>query len=96
MKKTQARKSTRFKPELSSVAQLCTGSLKKNFSEDFASLVLSESYTGCSVVVVNAPAFRVGSQLRVKTGALAPLLAEVRWVIPLDENIQKVGFMYLE
>jgi len=90
------RKSTRFKPEKCTTAYLCVGSLRKAFSEDFASLLLSESYTGCSVVVAHAPAFRIGSQLRVKVGALAPLLAEVRWAIPLDENIQKVGFMYLE
>jgi hypothetical protein len=95
-KKLYARKSVRFNPAPGTAAQVCYGPTSKKFTPDHVALVLSEAYRGCSIVLALAPELAVGDKVRVKLGELAPLLAEVCWVILLDEKIQKVGFKYLE
>lgn len=96
MKKTSARKSIRFSPDSGSLAEIAFGPVAKAFKAQHHALVLSESATGCSILVAFAPDVSVGDRLRLKVGNLSPLLAEVRWVVPLDEQIQKIGFMYLQ
>lgn len=93
-RETKQRKNIRFNPDQGAVAQVCFGT--KTFKPDHHALILSESYRGCSIVLTLAPDVAVGDRLRIKVGNLAPMLAEVRWVIPLDDEIQKIGFMYLQ
>ena len=96
MKKAHSRKSVRFSPDPGAVAHVCFGPISKTFNPEHNALILSESYKGCSVLLALAPDIAVGDRLRIKVGNLAPMLAEARWVVPLDDQIQKIGFMYLQ
>jgi hypothetical protein len=90
------RKNTRFKPDPGTYAEVKFPAKGKSSAPNYSGLVLSEAFGGCSMVLVYGPNLANGDQCNVKVGNLTPLLAEVRWVIALDENIQKVGFKFLE
>ncbi len=96
LKKKYSRKSVRFTPDPGLVAQICFSPKTKTFKAEYSALILSESYRGCSLLIALAPDIAVADRLQIKVGELGPLLAEARWVIQLDEHIQKVGFMYLQ
>jgi hypothetical protein len=90
------RKNTRFDSEVNTLAEIDLQKNKK-FYPTITALVITESYSGCSAVLVNAPILVVGQKCLVKVGLMKEALkAEARWVIQLDEHIQKVGFQYLE
>jgi len=89
------RKSTRFSPEPGTMARVTFGKETKS-KREFPALVVSESYGGCALVLANTPPLGLGNRLEIQVGTLAPLVAEVRWVIALDEHIYKAGFAYLE
>jgi hypothetical protein len=69
---------------------------KKDFNPEFRALVVTESFKGCSLVIVNALLFVKGDKVKIKVGDLSPLVAEIRWSVELDDGIQKLGLMFLE
>jgi hypothetical protein len=106
IKKTAPKKKTAFKkrsairftPDLGTIAQLELLNLKKvqNFGTEITALVLEESYRGCGLALPLSEALQVGDKVKVRIGAGAPLLAEVRWRTELDSQIMRIGLMYLE
>jgi hypothetical protein len=88
------RKGIRFSPEPGTLAEFTYLGLDEKFKAQYAGLVISESSTGCSLVHTGAP-LKVGDEITIKVGSLAPVASEVRWVIQLDEKIQKAGFQFL-
>ena len=59
-------------------------------------LVIDEALDGCGLVVVNNKILAEGDICLVKVGMLDPLIGEVRWLRELDEEVHKIGIMYLE
>jgi hypothetical protein len=96
MKKTYKRKNTRFPSPAGTLAKIEFQQGKADKKIVYIAQVITESFNGCSCVVIRAHDLIVGDLCRVKVGALPMLTAEIRWVIPLDDEIQKVGFMFKE
>ena len=67
-----------------------------NSEKQFYALVTTEAYGGCGVVVNADEDWKPGLKCLVEIGKLSPLVAEVAWVRPIDEEIVRVGFRYLE
>lgn len=66
------------------------------FSPAITALVVDESFRGCGIVTVQRHTIQVGDRLWIKTGPLAPLPAEVRSRLKLDEAVTRLGIMYLK
>ncbi len=90
------RKGVRFFSDPGTFALIDIRPKKKDFAPEFRALVVTESFKGCSLVIVNALLFVTGDKVKVKVGELSPLLAEIRWSVELDDGIQKLGLMFLE
>jgi hypothetical protein len=90
------RKSTRFKPDPGTIAKIETSNQEGVFSFTLVGLVLSEAARGCSVVLVGENTIQLGEIWRIKVGELDYLKAEVKWITLIDQEIKKVGLMYLE
>jgi hypothetical protein len=85
----------RFKPDLGDYG-LIDLEPNKNFAPSIMALLLNESYSGCAMLTVLEKPIDKGMKVKVKAGRLAEMMAEVMWIHPIDENIFKIGFRYLE
>lgn len=59
-------------------------------------LALSESQGGCSGVFKVNKDFELKKMMLVKVGQLDSIPVEIRWITPLDHEVVKVGFQYLD
>ena len=51
---------------------------------------------GCGLVLHTVPRLQVGERCVIKLGKLAPLRAIVRWRKPLEEDLLRIGFEFME
>ena len=65
------------------------------FDPQFGGLPIDESRYGVAALFHKMPAVHPGDSCQVKVGRLPAAEAEVRRVIQLDEDLQKVGFSLL-
>ncbi len=86
----------RFKAHPADTAKVYFGEDVADFQEDLAGLILNESIQGGALLVISDRKFIEGEFVVVKVGLLAPLRAEVRWVLHSEANIYKVGLLYAE
>jgi len=92
------RRKVRFAPDEGAIAQIDPTIREDNadFEPKIQALVIDEARDGCGLVVVNNKVLFEGDTCLVKIGDLDPLISEIRWVQELDEDVQKIGVMYLE
>ena len=81
------RKHIRFNPDLGDVAWI---------DGQVPGLIVNESYTGCSLIVLNTLKVEKGDQVQVQVGKLNAMKAEVRWVKKVDRDIIRIGLLYQE
>jgi hypothetical protein len=70
-----------------------------NFKPVIAGLVMEESRAGCGLVVLDrqiADRLAEGDRCLVKVAKLGIVLAEVRWLQPMDGGISRMGLNYIE
>ena len=95
---TKGRSALRFAPDEGTIALIDPdhGEDKSQFKPTIHALVVDEAMDGCGLVVVNNTRLEIGDICLVQVGQLDPLSSELRWIRQLDEDVQKIGFMYLE
>lgn len=81
-------------PRTTAVIDLMTDT--EQFAPTLAALVVSESVSGCGVIVPASETLHVGARCRIQLGSLKPVMAEIRWRINLDPQAIKLGLMYLK
>lgn len=91
----QRRKSVRYKPEPGTIARLDPLGRPGDFQPSITALVINESYSGCCIVIQMGELPQQGAVCRVQLGQFAPIKAEVRWRVDLDEDVVKLGLFYL-
>ena len=90
------RKHLRYKPEPSAVARIDPDNGFK-FEAKICGIIISESYSGCAVVIQMTEQLAVGDNCRVQVNEnVDPFKAEVIWRKPIDEDILKLGLKFLE
>ena len=93
------RKYIRFEPEPLDYAKIdlgTSGVKSVSFNPNTVGLIIDEAYGGCSIVMVTTHKVRVGDVYKVQLGGFSPLKDEVKHITPLDSNIVKLGFQFLE
>lgn len=65
------------------------------FRPTIYALVHNESSTGAGVVALRTERLLTGQNVRVQIGELAPVVAEIRWRTELDNQVIRLGLMYL-
>ena len=95
---TGVRRSLRFPPDEGAVAWLdpSVHEDKRNFKPMIAALVTDEALKGCGLVTLVHDWLREGVECMVQVGELAPLRAQIRWVKDLNDNVLKIGVVFLE
>ncbi len=90
------RKSIRFEPDLGTFAFVDFHVDAKTFKPTVSGLTIDESFRGCSFVAKTAAGLKVGAVVRIKTGNLAVLSGQVRWIKKFTTKIVHVGIEYLD
>lgn len=91
------RKHIRFKPDPLDVAFVAFNQNVSEFQPDMAALIIEEApLGGCGLVIRFTEKLQVGDKCAVKVGRLSPLKAEVSWRKPLDNQVLRMGFKFLE
>jgi hypothetical protein len=92
------RKHTRYTPsEKECIALIDTSTdSDSGFDHSISALIFSEASGGCGLVVRNTESLHVGSHCKIKIAQLAPIKAEVVWRKPIDDDLIKIGFKFLE
>ena len=98
MKSEIKRKHTRYTPsEKECIALIDTRSGNHSeFDHDISALIFSEASGGCGLVVRKTDALQIGSHCFIKIAQLAPIKAETVWRKPIDDDLIKIGFKFLE
>jgi hypothetical protein len=81
------RKHIRFNPDLGDVAWI---------EGKTPGLIVNESFTGCSLIVLSSVDIEKGDTVRVQVGKLKAMESEVRWVKKIDRDIVRIGLLYKE
>jgi len=89
------RRYTRFKADRNIYAALDANSTTENFNVSDIGLVINEAYGGCGLVIRLTPEFQIKDKVRVKVGGLGILMAEVVWRSEIENDLLKIGLMYL-
>ena len=73
---------------------------RTRFTPTLAALIFQEAYGGCGLIFFNRDqlegTFNEGLQCMIKIGDLTPLPARAVWVKPVDSDVLKVGFEFLD
>jgi hypothetical protein len=98
MSGAQRRQFLRFQPDSMDYAELDTRKVAAvgDFEPNRTALILDESSRGCSLLAVPSEEYQIGAIIGIKVGKLKVLLAEVRWLKPIDPQAVKIGLQYLE
>ncbi len=92
----------RFPPDEWEVGLIqCTDVMvdEDEFMPEIAGLVMEESRAGCGLVVLDRQLHDLiteGDRCLVKVARLGIVLAEVRWIKPLDQGVSRMGLNYIE
>jgi len=93
----QRRRKIRYRPAAGTLARIDARAAADAFAPKLVGLVVNQSYTGCAVVTVETkPTLSVGARCLVAVGPLVPMWAEVRWQVPVDDGVWKIGLEFLE
>ena len=68
----------------------------ENFQPTISGLIINESHGGCALVTSSGVTLKKGGIIKVKSGDLSPMKAEVRWRKKLDGDTVRIGLKYLE
>lgn len=92
------RRSLRFAPDENNIAEIDASEAqdKDDFQAQVHGLIVDEARDGCCLVLTNNQTLQEGDLCLVKIGRLDPINSEVRWIRELDDEVQKIGLMYLE
>jgi hypothetical protein len=90
------RRYVRFPAEGNTSACIDLSAGPKPFTPRLQALVYEESYGGCGLIVLKGVVFEPGDVIRIQVGRLAPMRAEVRWCMNVDQHVQRLGVMYLD
>jgi hypothetical protein len=92
------RRSLRFPPDEGAVAWIdpSVHEDKHAFKPTVAALVIDEALNGCGLITLAQDWLREGAECMVRVGQLAPLRAEIRWVKDLNDDVLKIGVVFLE
>ncbi|TVQ36051.1 MAG: hypothetical protein EA370_08820 [Wenzhouxiangella sp.] len=69
------------------------------FEPDIAGLVMEESHVGCGLVVIERlleDRLASGDRCMVKVARLGIVLAQVRWIRPMEGGVARLGLHYLD
>lgn len=96
--KKVVRRAIRFKPDPGDYALVDMLNIERagDFRPTMLGLILEESAKGCGIVVLSNVVLKIGSFCRVKVGRGPALKAEVRWRKDLDDEVMRLGLLYLE
>ena len=93
------RKHVRYKSLLMSLepyALIDRDTENASFQPTIPGFIINESHGGCSLLLSSGVTLKKDGIIKVKTGDLNPMKAEVRWKRKLDEDIVRIGLKYLE
>lgn len=95
---TGVRRSLRFPPDEGTTAWIdpVVREDKHQFKPTIPALVIDEALDGCGVVTLFHDLLTEEAECMVRVGNLDPLKAQVRWIKDLDEDVLKIGLMFLE
>lgn len=93
----QKRKYLRYPSSPLDVGHVHLNLQQEEFAPDYVGLIIEQSAIGgCCLAILNPDQLKEKQKCRVKLGELPPILAEVRWLRPLDTGINLIGFQFLE
>lgn len=95
-KKPIKRNSVRFDPDEGTYALIDADPKERSFDPTIPALVFSEAHKGCGLVILATSKLQVGDVFKVQVGDLPVLSAEIRWREQVDQQVIKLGVMYLE
>lgn len=92
------RRTLRFPPDEGTLAWIdpVLREDKLDFRPTIPALVIDEALDGCGLVVLYHDRLAENARCMVRVGNLDPLPAQVRWIKDLDEEVLKIGVMFLE
>jgi hypothetical protein len=95
---TDVRRSRRFPPDEGTMAWIDPNvhEDKDDFNPTIPALVTDEALHGCGVVTLFDDRLSVDAECMVRVGHLAPLKSQLRWVKDLNNDVRKMGVMFLE
>lgn len=94
-KREPRRKNIRYKADPAECALMEFGrDPRAPFQGQLAGLIMDYSFHGCCVVAPRREELLIGAKLRVRLGVLDPLAAEVRWLVPIGDDLSRIG-LYL-
>ncbi len=98
----EKRRHLRFPPPEWEIALIqCTDAplSEDEFEPQIAGLVMEESHVGCGLVVIQRlleDRLAEGDRCMVKVARLGIVLAQVRWIRPIDDGVARLGLHYLD
>jgi hypothetical protein len=81
------RKHIRFNPDMGDIAWI---------NGKTPGLIVNESYTGCSLIVLSPAEVEKGDVVQVQVGKLKTMESEVRWVKKIDSYVVRIGLLYMD
>lgn len=87
--------SVRYPADSGSRAEICLNLEAEDFSADIVAEIINESYSGCSVTLVEPDALSEGARVVCRVGPLAPLQAEVIWCRVGESGRLEAGLRYI-
>ncbi len=88
------RKHIRFDPDKNTMIWISKNT--HQFHKDFLGLVDGESHGGTAFTINQDLEIMEGDFILVQVGQLNTMKAQVRWIKEYDENLYRIGIMYLE
>ena len=68
--------------------------MQRSFRPTLSGLVLSESFSGCALLLILEDAVKEGQIVQIKIGEMDPMNAKIVWIKEFPENIKKIGFHF--
>ena len=72
---------------------------EQHFEPEIAGLVKEESRAGCGLIVLERQIkgrLKVGDRCQVKVGSLGIVLAEVKWINAIEDDLSRLGLEFIE
>lgn len=97
---TTKRRALRFTPDDGTYAQIdpqCNHELG-DFEPSIFALVVEESHNGCGLILLERDYLKLceNPSFLAQVGSLAPMRAEARWSMPIDETARRLGIQYVD
>lgn len=89
------KRATRFSPDPMTIG-LIDYEAGPDFKPFSSGTLINESYGGCAMILMTSNQIFKGQKIKIKTGNLDPMMAEIVWVETVKDKIYKIGIKYLE